>query len=103
VSEDAGIELSTVATLALAVRRSDTWLDLILRARSHPLPVSSHPVLVRSHPLTVSSHPILARSQPSSSMFKTGLIDLANFFKHAHRPAIRGNRSCDLCCELGAK
>jgi hypothetical protein len=78
VSEDAGIELSTVATLA--VRRSDTWLDLILRARSHPLPVSSHPVLVRSHPLTVSSHPILARSQPSSPMFKTGLIDLANFF-----------------------
>jgi hypothetical protein len=44
VSEDAGIELMTVATSALAVRRSNhlaidiihTRLDLIHRARSHP-------------------------------------------------------------------
>ncbi len=72
MSEDVGIELSTVATLAFC-------LDLILRARSHPLPVIYHPVPVRSNPLPVSYHPLLARSHPSSSMFKTGLIDLANF------------------------
>ncbi len=62
VSVDAGIEARTVATPALAVRRS------IQSARSHPLIFSarSHPQQARSHPLnrldlihlSVRSHPL---------------------------------------------
>jgi hypothetical protein len=66
VSDDAGIEPRTVASLALTTRRSDhfargdpihTWLDLIHKlARSHPQArrsnhfASSHPYFARSHP-----------------------------------------------------
>ncbi len=44
MSEDAGIEPRTVATLALPARRSNHL------ARSHPLLARSHPHLARSHP-----------------------------------------------------
>ncbi len=44
VSEDAVIEPRTVATLALAVSRSNQL------ARSHPQLARSHPQLPRSHP-----------------------------------------------------
>jgi hypothetical protein len=47
VSEDAGDEPRTVATMALAVRRSDHL-------------AKSHPHLARSHPHLASSHPHLA-------------------------------------------
>ncbi len=44
VSEDAGIEPRTVATTALAVRRSN------LSAKSHPQSARSHPLSAKSHP-----------------------------------------------------
>jgi hypothetical protein len=44
VSEDAGIEPRTVATLALTARRSTTRLDFIRPARSHLHSARSHPV-----------------------------------------------------------
>jgi hypothetical protein len=50
VSEDAGIEPRTVATLALAVRRSNH------SARSRPQSARSHPQSARSHPQTTRSH-----------------------------------------------
>ncbi len=76
VPEDAGIEPSTVATLALAVRRSNpSLLDLIPNsarshphsARSHPLSARSHPHSARSHPHSARSHPLPARSHPLSA------------------------------------
>jgi hypothetical protein len=60
VSEDAGIEPRTVASSALAVRRSNH------SARSHPQSVRSHPHSVRSHPHSVRSHPHSVRSPPHS-------------------------------------
>jgi hypothetical protein len=50
VSEDAGTESRTVATTALAVRRS------IHSARSHPHSARCHPHSARSHPHTARSH-----------------------------------------------
>ncbi len=51
VSEDAGIEPRTVATMALAVRRSHH------SARSHPQSARSHPHSASSHPHSARSHP----------------------------------------------
>jgi hypothetical protein len=56
VPEDAGIEPRTVATTALAVRRSNH------SARSHPLSARSHPHSARSHPHSARSHPLWMRS-----------------------------------------
>jgi hypothetical protein len=58
VPTDAGFELRTVATGALAVRCSNHL------ARSHPNLARSHPYLARSHPYLARSHPYLARSHP---------------------------------------
>ncbi len=70
VSEEAGIEPRTVATTALAVRRSNH------SARSHPHSAISHPHSARSHPLSdrfhthsARSHPHSARSHPHSARF----------------------------------
>ncbi len=61
VSEDAGIEPRTVATAALAVRRSSH------SATSHPLSETSHPLSETSHPLSATSHPRSATSHPHSA------------------------------------
>jgi hypothetical protein len=61
VSEDAGIESRTVATLALAVRRSNH------SPRSYPNSARSHLHSARSHPPSAISHPHLARSHPHSA------------------------------------
>jgi hypothetical protein len=50
VSEDSGIVPRTVATTALAVRRSNH------SARSHPQSARSHPHSARSHPHSARSH-----------------------------------------------
>ncbi len=56
VSEDAGVEPRTVATLALTARRSNHL------ARSHSHFARSHSYLASSHPHLARSHPHLARS-----------------------------------------
>jgi hypothetical protein len=61
VSEDAEIEHRTVATFALAARRSNHW------GRSHPHSARSHPHSARSHPHSARSHPHSARSHPHSA------------------------------------
>jgi hypothetical protein len=58
VPTDAGIEPRTVATGALAVRRSNH------QARSHPHQARSHPHQAKSHPHQARSHPHQARSHP---------------------------------------
>ncbi len=69
VSEEAGIEPRTVATLALTARRSIHQARSYLHsarsnphsARSHPQSARSHPHSARSHSFSVRSHPPLAR------------------------------------------
>jgi hypothetical protein len=56
VSEDAGIEPRTVATLTLTARRSNN------SARSRTKSARSHPNSARSHLHSARSHPHLARS-----------------------------------------
>ena len=53
VSEDAGIKPRTVATSALAARRSRSNHP----ARFYPHSARSHPHSARSHPLSARSHP----------------------------------------------
>ncbi len=61
MSGDAGIEPGTVATTALAVRRSNH------SAKSHPHSAKSHPPSAKSHPLSAKSHPPSAKSHPPSA------------------------------------
>ncbi len=68
VSEDAGIKSRTVATSALAVRRSNHSASSRLHsARSHSHSARSHPHSARSHPHSARSHPHSARSHPHSA------------------------------------
>ncbi len=70
VSEDAGVEPGTVATTALAVRRSNhSARSHPHSARSHPLSARFHPHSARSHPLSARFHPHSARSHPLSTTF----------------------------------
>jgi hypothetical protein len=62
VSEDAGIEPRTVATLELTARRSNH------SARSHPQLSRAHPQLSRSHPQLARAHPQMARSHPQTRL-----------------------------------
>ncbi len=67
-SEDAGIEPRNIATLDLAVMRSNhSVISLPLSARSHPHSARSHPQLARSHPHSARSHPHSAWSHPHSA------------------------------------
>jgi hypothetical protein len=65
VSDDAGIEPRTVATLALTVRRSNHL------ARSHPHLARSHPRLAGSHPHLAVSHPPYS-AMPAQRISHTG-------------------------------
>jgi hypothetical protein len=75
VSEDAWIEPRTVATTALAVRRSNHLAGSHRHStRSHPHSARSHPHSARSHshsagshPHSAGSHPLLIRSHPHSA------------------------------------
>jgi hypothetical protein len=70
VGENAGIEPRTVATTALAIRRSNNSARSHPHsARSHPLTARFHPHSARSHPLSARFHPHSARSHPLSARF----------------------------------
>jgi hypothetical protein len=68
VSEDAGIEPRTVATLTLAVRGSNHSV------RSHPQSVKSHPQSARSHPQSAKSQILSFHSELSDGKWKRGML-----------------------------
>jgi hypothetical protein len=79
VSEDAGLKPRTVATTALAVRRSNH------SARSHPQSARSHPHSARTHPHLARSIHLSARSHPHNGC-TTGLILAMVFLLTKCRP-----------------
>jgi hypothetical protein len=72
VSEDAGIEPNTVATSALAVRRSS------YSGTSHPHSATSHPHLATSHPHSACISPTLGCISSTLGYISSTLGDISS-------------------------
>ncbi len=91
-SVDAGIELRTAATLALAVRRSNTWLDIVSDlARSHLCLASSQDLIhdsVRSHPCMWNVARMICHLNQRCSLVVIGVAIVQHPRKKESKPAI---------------